>query len=81
MRLPYRIHGLAKGMSRDYLVQIEHTLLLAVYERALVTLESEIASTTPPKFSDSRGAHKWQTMQHDHRLYTEMVAWLRTLTV
>ena len=80
-RLPWKVHGLRKahGAPHDLLVEIEHTHLLELYERALIAVDGGLAAEPPPKYSGTPAFLARQKLKHDREHYAEMILWLRDL--
>jgi len=76
---PWKVHGIAKGPPKNLLVQVEHTHLVEVYERALANLEFQAESVPKPKHSGTERFQAYQGLLHDIHHYKEMLAWLREL--
>lgn len=77
--LPYMVHGLTAGQTPDLLVHIEHTHLLELYERALVTVEQQIAASSEPKYTTSPGYLAYGWLKRDREHYKKMIDWLKGL--
>lgn len=77
---PYRVHGLTEHRyGAELLVHVEHPLLIEVFQRALIGLDVQIATTPEPPYSNSPGVFEWNQMHRDRENYVEMIEWLKNL--